>query len=70
MCPIIDDLPTRPVGRPREGAETRSVERKIRLEPYLDRELGQICRNLGISRSEAIRQGIMLWIREVQRQYF
>ena len=70
MCPIIDEQkkPYRP-GRPKEGLEARSVERKIRLEPYLDMRLGQVCRVLGISRSEAIRQGIGLFLQETKRRY-
>ena len=70
MCPIINDSskPYRP-GRPKEGLEVRSVERKIRLEPYLDQRLGQVCRHLGISRSEAIRQGITLFLAEVRKKY-
>jgi len=69
MCPINSDLPSRPKGRPKEGIESRSVERKIRIEPYLDQELGRICRQLGISRSEAIRQGVQLFLKEARKMY-
>ena len=69
MCPINEELPRRPKGRPVEGLEARSVERKIRIEPYLDQQLGSVCRHLRISKSEAIRQAIMLWLKEVYRQY-
>ena len=73
MGPIInkeDDLPKRPVGRPKEGAEIRSVERKIRLEPYLDEHLGIVCRYLGITKAEGIRQGIRLFVKEAEKQIF
>lgn len=64
---IHDDLPRRPVGRPREGAETRSIERKIRLEPYLDEQLTIVCRKLGITRAEGIRHGIRLFLKEAHK---
>lgn len=63
----IPDLPSRPVGRPRDGVESRSVERKIRLEPYLDHRLALACQCLGITKSEAIRQGIQLFLKEAER---
>lgn len=69
MCPINSDLPARPKGRPQEGIEPRSIERKIRIEPYLDQELGRVCVLLGISKSEAIRQGVQLFLMEAKRQY-
>lgn len=69
MCPNIDSSkPYRP-GRPREGVEARSVERKIRIEPFLDQELGRVCRVLGVSKSEAIRQGVQLFLMEAKKQY-
>ena len=72
MCPIINnnEPPRRPVGRPQEGAEKRSIERKIRLEPYLDEHLEIACRYLGITRAEGIRQGIRLFIKEAESQIF
>lgn len=57
----------RPVGRPKEGVQTRSVEVKIRLEPYLDEHLQIACNCLGISKSEAIRQGIKLFLKEAEK---
>ncbi len=62
MCPNNSEISNR--GRPATGLETKSVERKIRLEPYLDARLTQSCRILGITRSEAMRQGIMLFLKE------
>lgn len=72
MCPVImdDNLPRRPVGRPKEGVETRSIERKIRLEPYLDEHLGIVCNYLGITKSEGIRQGVRLFVKEAEKQIF
>ena len=64
---IQDEQPTRPVGRPKEGAQSRSIERKIRLEPYLDEHLSIACKYLGISKSEAIRQGIKLFLKEAEK---
>ena len=64
---ITDDLPKRPVGRPKEGVEARSVERKIRLEPYLDEQLTIACRKLGITRAEGIRQGVRLFLNEAYK---
>lgn len=63
------DLPHRPKGRPVEGAERRTVCRQVRLEPYLDQELGRVCHLLGATKSEAIRQGILLFLREAKHQY-
>ncbi len=57
----------RPVGRPKEGTQSRSIERKIRLEPYLDEQLGIACSYMGITKSEAIRQGIKLFLKEAEK---
>lgn len=67
MCPIIQEEPSRPVGRPKEGAQSRSIERKIRIEPYLDEHLSIACNYLGISKSEAIRQGIVMFLKEAEK---
>ena len=63
------DLPHRPKGRPVEGAETRSICRQLRIEPYLDQELSRVCHILGINKSEAIRQGIQLFLKEARKMY-
>lgn len=71
MGHIIHDEPSRrPVGRPKEGAQSRSIERKIRLEPYLDEQLGIVCQYLGIAKSEAIRQGIRLFLKEAEKEIY
>lgn len=62
-----EEQPHRPVGRPKEGAQSRSIERKIRLEPYLDEHLSIVCNYLGISKSEAIRRGIMMFLKEAEK---
>ena len=64
---IQDKMPPRPVGRPKEGAQSRSIERKIRIEPYLDEQLTITSRYFGISKSEAIRQGIKLFLKEAEK---
>ena len=66
MGPINDK--TGP-GRPVYGAEPKTVERKFRIEPYLDEQLTWICRRLGITRAEGIRQGIKLLIREYSKHH-
>ena len=58
--------PYRP-GRPRVGLETRSVNLKTRIEPYLDEQLTLYCRRLGVSKSDAVRQGTVLWLREARK---
>ena len=65
MCPIINGIVGR--GKPISGIEAKSVERKIRLEPYLDKQLTAACKELRISRSEAIRQGIQLFLKEADK---
>ena len=71
MGHIIHEEPSRrPVGRPKEGAQSRSIERKIRLEPYLDEHLQIVCNYLGISKSEAIRQGIQLFLKEAEKEIY
>lgn len=61
------EIPRRPVGRPRDGAEARTVERKVRLEPYQDEQLTIVCQQLGITRAEGIRQGIWLFLKEAHK---
>lgn len=68
MSHIIDDsIPSRPAGRPMEGAEKRSQFIRFRLEPYMERRLSAACRYLGMSKSAAIRQGINLFLKEAER---
>lgn len=60
MCYKNTDLTGR--GRPVIGAEKRSVICNIRLEPYIEKRLACTCKALGISKSEAIRQGILMYL--------
>ena len=54
-------------GRPTIGVEKRTVARNIRLEPYIDTKLTRICKTFNISKSEAIRQGILMYINEAEK---
>lgn len=68
MCPNNDDNSRASNrGRPSTGVESKSIERKFRIEPYIDHRLTEVCRTLGINRSEAIRQGVLLFLREANR---
>lgn len=68
MCPIIsDDGICGKRGRPSLGSESRSIERKIRLEPYLDEKIGYVSRLFGISKSEVIRQGIIMYLNHAEK---
>lgn len=63
----IDDIPTRPVGRPAEGAESRSERINLRIEPYIGERLTIVCRRFGITKSEALRQGLLMYLAEAER---
>lgn len=56
-------------GRPVNGIEAKTIERKFRIEPYLDEQLTWICRQLGITRAAGIRQGVRLLIREYSKHH-
>ena len=56
-------------GRPVEGTERRSVIRGARIEKTLDDEFVYACQILGVSYTEGVRQGILLFIREVAKHY-
>ena len=57
-------------GRPTVGSEARSLTIKFRIEPTLKDELKYACRVLGISVTEGIRRGIILFIRESHKRYY
>ena len=63
----IHDLPTRPVGRPREGAENRSAVLRFRLGRYMSQRLTIACRALGITKSDAVRQGLKMFLAEAEK---
>lgn len=66
---LWDENIKEPRGRPLTGAEPKTAMIKLRLEPYLDEQLTWICRQLGITKSQAIRQGIRLLIREYTKHH-
>lgn len=57
-------------GRPVYGSEPKRQYRGVRLEPSLDTEFVYACRTVGISYTEGIRRGIILFIREVRNHYY
>ena len=61
------EIPTRPVGRPREGAENRTQTLRLRIEPYLYERLVMVCRTFGITNAEALRQGLLMYLKEAER---
>lgn len=61
------EIPKRPVGRPRDGAESKTIERKVRLEPYVDEQLTMVCQILEITRAEGIRRGIQMFLHEANK---
>lgn len=54
-------------GRPSLGEQSRSVSRAIRIEPYLNDMLVEACSRLHISCSEALRQGLILFLKEADK---
>lgn len=56
-------------GRPISGSEAKTRHRKFNIEPSLDDELKFTCRILGIPVAEGIRQAIIRFIRDVQKNY-
>lgn len=61
MCTITK------MGRPIKGGEAKSVEVKIRIEPYLVRQMDDACRMLNMNRSAFIRYAIEQLIKSVKR---
>lgn len=60
--------PNNRAGRPIKGGEAKSVEVKIRIEPYLVRQMDSACTQLNMSRSAFIRYAIEQLIK-VARQH-
>ena len=54
-------------GRPITGVTGKDKMVRVRIEPWLYDELTYTCRMVGISRAEAIRQGIKIWIRNIRQ---
>lgn len=65
MCPHNSHDDRR--GRPICGYEEKSVVVKARIEPYLDNALSTYCKMLGVTKSEAIRLGVKLFIEQANR---
>lgn len=57
-------------GRPLTGISPKDQVIKFRIEPWLYEELTYTCRMVGISRAEAIRQGIKIWIAQVRKTHY
>lgn len=62
----MNDINRRSKGRPIQDRERKSHLRVIRFEPYMDERLTYTCRVLGISMSDAIRQGVILFLRATE----
>ena len=57
-------------GRPPVGSESKSETVKFRIEPTLKDELTYACRVHGITITEGIRRGILMFIKETSRRYY
>lgn len=55
-------------GRPVDGFEKRTVTRNVRIEPFLDKRLEYVCKTIGINKSEAIRQGLINYLNDVEKE--
>lgn len=53
-------------GRPVVGGEAKSVEIKIRIEPYLCKQMNNACRRLGMTRAAFVRYAIEQLIRSLK----
>lgn len=66
---MLTKMQGRPRGRPTEGTEKKMVSRGARIEKTLDDEFVFACQILGISHSDGVRQGIILFIKEFAKHY-
>lgn len=57
-------------GRPITGITGKDKTIKLRIEPWLYEQLTVACRTVGCSRAEAIRQGIMIWLKQIRQTYY
>lgn len=57
-------------GRPITGITSKDQVVRFRCEPWLLEELTYTCRMVGVSRAEAIRQGIKIWITQVRKTHY
>ena len=56
-------------GRPITGAEAKSKELKIRIEPVLYNELVDVCEKAGVPVSHGVRTGILLFIKVMKQRF-
>ena len=54
------------MGRPINGPEGKSVELKIRIEPYLFKQMDAACKQLKMSRSAFVRYAIEQLIKSLK----
>lgn len=59
-------VPQSKMGRPILGAEPKSQQVKIRLEPYLSRQIDVACKRLGMTRAAFVRYAIEQLIRSLK----
>ena len=67
---MLNNNDKRKRGRPISGTEQRGVYRGMRLEKSLDDEFVYACRTLGVSITEGLRQGVILFIQYVRKRYY
>ena len=58
------------MGRPVLGGEAKSVEVRVRIEPYLYKQMLASCRQMGMTRSAFVRYAIEQLIRSVRQHYY
>ena len=57
----------RGAGRKIAGSEAKTERIQTRLEPWIIRRIENICRISGISMSEAVRQALLLYVNETEK---
>lgn len=58
----MDDKTRHPGGRPPKGYTTRTKAITVRLEPYVYDEMRLTCIKLGITPTDAIREGLRMFL--------
>lgn len=66
MCDKIKN--PRGAGRKTLGSEARTERVQLRLEPWIVHRVDSLCRQAGLTRSEAIRQAILFYLSETEKQ--
>lgn len=67
---LLQNDQTQNRGRPITGITVKDKMLRVRIEPWLYEELTYTCRMVGVSRAEAIRQGIKIWITQVRKTHY